>query len=69
MLKDEDKKIAKFIIVCIAGILAFCIFPPIALWVINSLSAAGGSDFYIEHNLLNYTLVFIGLVGLKTAVR
>ena len=44
---------------------ALCLIGPVlVLWVVNSLAAAGGSGFYIEHNLGNYwvALIFLLLV-------
>lgn len=40
----------------------FLISPVLIIWVINSLSEAGGSGFYIEHNLWNWFVAFILLV-------
>ena len=51
----------------IAGIillitLLFLAAPSLFLWAINSLAEAGGSSFYIEHNLWNYFVSTVLLV-------
>ena len=40
----------------------FLIGPILIIWAINSLAEAGGSEFYIEHELWNYWVAFILLV-------
>ncbi len=39
--------------------------PMLTIWCLNSLAEAGGSDFYIEHNLWNYWVAFVSAVVLK----
>lgn len=47
----------------IAVIAAVSIVGPfLIVWVINSLSEAGGSKFYIEHTLWNWFVAFVGLI-------
>lgn len=54
------------ILILIAGLLL--LFPVLFLWVINSLAEAGGSSFYIDHNLWNYWVAFIAGLVLRGGV-
>ena len=43
-------------------VLVFLIGPILILWAINSLAEAGGSKFYIDHNMWNYFVAFVLLI-------
>ncbi len=50
----------------IAGVIAlvillFCFVPMLALWALNTLAELGGSDFYIDHSLFSYFVIFIAV--------
>ena len=38
----------------------------LSIWCLNSLAEAGGSDFYIEHNLWNYWVASVSAIVLKS---
>lgn len=46
-----------FLVIIIAVCMVFV--PMLTLWVINSLSAAGGASFYIQHTGWNYMLALL----------
>ena len=47
-------------------VLLLIIVPVIFLWCINSLAEAGGSSFYINHNVWNYFVSFVFIALLNT---
>jgi fatty-acid desaturase len=49
-------------VVIVFAALLFLVAPSLFLWAINSLAEAGGSSFYIEHNLWNYFVSTVLLV-------
>ena len=63
---------AENVVLTVLGVAAFVVLilavPAVFLWSINSLAAAGGSSFYIEHTLGNYfvSLVFLVLFNTST---
>lgn len=58
---------SKLILVVTIIILAVLFAPMVFLWVINSLSEAGGSTFYIDHKPWNYLVAFIALLLLNAS--
>ena len=48
------------VLVLIAAL--FLIGPVLIIWAINSLSEAGGSSFYIGHNIWNWFVAFVLLI-------
>ena len=56
---------AKFICVILLVLVAFCVGPFLAIFAVNFIAEAGGSDFYMEHEFVNYLGVFVVLCVLK----
>lgn len=55
------------ILTVIAVFLAVFFFMPFVLiWATNTISEAAGSDFYVEHGVLNYLAVIVIAAILKT---
>ena len=68
LIADEEEIIMNLIQKGLGGgaiavliIAVACCVPMVFLWCINSLSEAGGSSFYIEHNPFNYLLAFVAV--------
>jgi len=52
----------KIILLAMLVVFLLLIGPTLMLWAVNSLAHAGGSSFYIEHNIWNYLAAFVILL-------
>jgi hypothetical protein len=55
----------KAVVIAVLVIVSLIAIPAIALWTLNSLAEAGGSSFYIAHNVWNYWVAFVAVCILK----
>jgi hypothetical protein len=49
-------------------VLIFCVGPFLVIVAVNFIAEIGGAEFYIEHGLLNYLIVFFVLFVFKLAL-
>ena len=72
MLKDH---MSNFLKSTLAGalvismmVLIFCVGSFLVIVAVNFIAEIGGAEFYIEHGLLNYLIVFFVLFVFKLAL-
>jgi hypothetical protein len=65
----KTDNVAVVVAIILLVLVAACAAPALFLWAVNSMAAAGGSDFYIPHGFATYAYSWVLLMLFAGATK